>query len=92
MAPSNLIIRIFMPLSLMSKDDISKDELDNIGQIIGDMKDTLKMGVNGYPIFHSCRFIHKEDWNIIRGKVRKMEKAIDKITRNNKYVKEDYVI
>lgn len=81
-----------MPLVLMSKDNISKDEIDNIGQIIGDMKDTFGRAVNGYPIFHSCRFIHKEDWNIIREKVRKMEKAMDKITRNNKQVKEDYVI
>lgn len=93
MAPNDMLMSIFMPLVFMSKEDISKDEVvDNIGQIIGDMKDTFRMGVNGYPIFHSCRFIHKKDWNLIKGKVRCMEKAMDKITRNNKQIKEDYCI
>lgn len=64
----------------MSKEDISKEEIDNIGQIIGDMKDRFPMGVNGYPIFHACSFIHKEDWKLIREKVRRMEKAMARIT------------
>ena len=80
MAPNNLTMSIFMPLVFMSKKNISEEELANVGQIIGDVKDTFKMGVNGYPIFHSCRFIHKEDWKLIREKVRRMEKAMARIT------------
>jgi len=76
----------------MSKDDISKDEIDNIGQIIGDMKDTFNMGVNGYPIFHSCRFIHKEDWKLIRSKVRRINRAVDKLTKEKPRQLQDYSI
>jgi hypothetical protein len=93
MAPNDLVMSIFMPLALMSKDDVSKDELENVGQIIGDMKDTFPRSVNGYPIFHTCRFIDKKDWAIIIAKVNLMKKAIAKVERENTRVpKEDYVI
>ncbi len=92
MAPDNLIVNIFMPLALMSKEDLSKHDVENVGQIIGDMRDTFGMGVNGYPIFHSCRLIYKEDWKLILAKVRQMDKAMTKIMRNNKKTVEDYSI
>lgn len=91
MAPSDMLQSIFMPLVFMTKEQFGN--VDDIGQIIGDMKDTFKMAVNGYPIFSACRFINKADWKIIREKVKRMEKAINKVKRENvKEPKEDYSI
>jgi hypothetical protein len=38
----------------------------DIGVLMGDMKDAFPRGINGYPMFHACLAIHKEDWERIR--------------------------
>ena len=43
---------------------------EDIGVLVGDIKDAFPRGVNGYPMFSACRTIHREDWERAR-------KAID---------------
>ncbi len=38
----------------------------DIGVLMGDMKDAFPRGINGYPMFHACLPIHKDDWKRIR--------------------------
>ncbi len=48
----------------------------DIGVIMGNMKDTFPRSINGYPIFHSFNLIHKEDWVRIREAIaREQERA-----------------
>jgi len=38
----------------------------DVGVLMGEMKHSFPRGVNGYPMFHSMRVIHKDDWDRIR--------------------------
>ena len=43
----------------------------NIGVVMGDMKDSFPRGINGYPMFHACQPIHKDDWERIQAAIVK---------------------
>ena len=36
--------------------------LADLGVLVGEMNKTFPRAINGYPIFHAFRIIHKEDW------------------------------
>lgn len=62
--------------------ETARDEHNNradqeLGVIYAPMKDAAPRGINGYPIFFSCDFLHKEDWAIAR-KVIEREQARQK--------------
>lgn len=63
MKDSNLISVVFLPLSLGALGNFSDEALKDVGIVWAYMHETLgNRSVNGYPFFHSCRFMHKEDW------------------------------
>ena len=48
----------------------------DIGVVMGNMKDTFPRGINGFPMFHAIQMIHKEDWVRIRSAlIREQERA-----------------
>jgi hypothetical protein len=46
---------------------------DDIGVLVGDMKDTFPRSINGFPMFHTFSTIHREDWVRIREAIDKEE-------------------
>lgn len=38
----------------------------DVGVLMGDMDDSFPRGINGYPMFHAMKVIHKDDWDRIR--------------------------
>lgn len=59
----NDIGMVFMPLTFGAVTDWTKEEIDDIGCVYARYSDgTFPMSVNGYPIFKSCGFLHKDDW------------------------------
>jgi len=50
----------------------------DVGAITGNMKDTFPRGVNGYPMFHAVRVIHKDDWErVVKAVEREWERSKD---------------
>ena len=41
----------------------------DVGVLMGDMDDSFPRGVNGYPMFHAMKVIHKDDWDRIRAAI-----------------------
>lgn len=72
MCPPELLGMVFMPLSLANID------LREAGNVYEHMDKALPNGINGYPIFTSCRPVHKADWAII---VERATKAHDAMTK-----------
>jgi len=44
---------------------IPKQELEEIGMVLGDMTSVGPRSVNGLPIFTSIMLVHKDDWKLI---------------------------
>jgi len=72
-----LIKNIFMPLALGALSSWSKEELLNIGIIYEEYSSRTQASrsINGYPIFFSCRLMHKDDWAKADAAIRKALKA-----------------
>jgi len=50
----------------------------DLGAICGGMEDAFPQGINGYPMFHKIKIIHKEDWaRIFAACVREQDRAKD---------------
>ena len=63
MRDTNLIPVVFLPLGLGALGSFSDEALKDVGIVWAYMHETLgNRSVNGHPFFHSCRFMHKEDW------------------------------
>lgn len=52
-------------------DRIFADWGSNMGVVMGDMKDSFPRGINGYPMFHACQPIHKDDWKRIETAIQR---------------------
>jgi hypothetical protein len=46
---------------------------EDIGVLVGDIKDAFPRGVNGYPMFHAFSTIHREDWMRVREAIDREE-------------------
>lgn len=44
---------------------------EDIGAIVGNMKDTFPRAINGYPMFHAIQTVHKDDWTRVRKAVER---------------------
>lgn len=64
---------VFMPLALGGLEGLDIDEL---GNIIEDLNKAGPRSANGYPVFFSCRLIHKDDWDNILTRARKALAAL----------------
>lgn len=50
--------------------------VQDIGCLIGDMKNTFPRSINGYPMFHAYYVVHKDDWKRIAAAVnRELDRA-----------------
>ena len=43
----------------------------DVGAVVGNMKDAMPRGINGYPMFGRVLLIHKDDWGRIYAAVRR---------------------
>lgn len=43
----------------------------DVGAVVGNMKDAMPRGINGYPMFGRVLLIHKDDWERIYAAVRR---------------------
>jgi hypothetical protein len=68
---SHMIDMVFLPLLFMDVD------WENVGNIIEDISKASSSAINGYPIFMSCRIIHKDDWAVVVERTIKARKALD---------------
>jgi hypothetical protein len=51
--------------------ELNQTWLQDVGVLMGNLKETFPRSINGYPIFSAFQVIHREDWERIR-------KALDK--------------
>lgn len=58
-APEDLVGSIFMPLFLGALEGIP---LESLGMVWEYNNKALPRCINGYPMFTSCRMMHKDDW------------------------------
>jgi len=65
---------IFMPLGLGGLKEVSKKDIKNIGAFWEWTSKCMTMGINGYPMFTSCRAITKKDWARAAFAIEKEEK------------------
>ena len=54
---------IFMPLALGVLSEMDKEEVKDIGLIYEYNDQAGPRGINGYPMFMSCRYLSKKDTN-----------------------------
>lgn len=71
--PSDLLSMVFMPLALGGLEDI---DVNTLGNVVEDIGKAGELSVNGYPIFMSCRLVHKDDWEIISERALKAHEAL----------------
>ena len=72
--PPDLLPSVFMPLLFAEKNQI---DWDHVGNIIEDISKAGPRSINGYPMFMSCRLIHKDDWAVIADRVLAAQAAIN---------------
>lgn len=56
--PADLVPQIFMPW-LFAEPEQTNDIVLLVGHVQTDT--TAKIGINGFPIFFSCRFLHEDE-------------------------------
>jgi len=54
-----------VPLVLGGLRQLSQEEVDKIGMVLGDMQHIMPRTINELPMFSSVRLILKEDWKMI---------------------------
>jgi len=71
---------VFMPLSFGALADWTKEEVADIGCIYARISEgTFPRSINGFPIFGSCAFMHKDDWNRARAAILKAQAALESL-------------
>jgi hypothetical protein len=71
---------VFMPLAFGATAGFTKAKIDTIGCIYARYSEgTFPRAVNGYPIFGSCAFMHKDDWARAHAAITKARDALENI-------------
>lgn len=73
MCPPDMLSMVFMPLGLGG---LSEFELDNVGNVYEWLDKAGERGINGFPMFMSCRLACQDDWDAIVDRAEKIEKAL----------------
>ncbi len=63
---------VFMPL-FFGAGDFSRSWIESIGVVYEYMDKAGPRSINGMPIFFSCRFVHRDDWERARQAIIKEE-------------------
>jgi hypothetical protein len=74
----NKLQLIFMSLFFMNEEQVRQFKDDPPGLIYEYMERSLSIGINGYPIFPSCRVINKKDTTKLFEKVSRIRAAKEK--------------
>jgi len=80
MVPADMIGMVFMTIGLGGLGDI---DLDTVGNIIEDLDKACERSINGYPVFMSCRVVHRDDWAVITERVVNAEAVLDRAVEGN---------
>jgi hypothetical protein len=72
--PPDMIGMVFMPLGLGGLGDY---DIDQIGCVYEWLDKAGERGINGFPMFMSCKVIHKDDWDAVLDRARKVAAAIE---------------
>ena len=73
-APPELWTAVFPIIALGGLSDIDPT---TVGDIIEDISKAGPRSVNGYPVFFSCRVVHKDDWAAILERAARAQEALD---------------
>lgn len=69
----DMIGSVFMPVGLGC---LSEYDFDQIGCVFEWMDKAGERGINGYPMFLSCRVAHVDDWTQIVERAQKIATAV----------------
>lgn len=67
----DVIGMVFMPIALGALAKFPKKEIKNIGLIYEYYDKAGPMGINGYPMFFSCKFMNMSDWQEVSKEIQK---------------------
>jgi hypothetical protein len=68
--PKDILPVVFLPLCTGGV--LDDYDLDTVGNVVEDLSKAHELAVNGYPIFTTCRVIHKDDWDAVIVRYRKI--------------------
>ena len=75
-----MIGMVFMPLAFGALSEWTKEEVAEIGCIYARRSEgTFPRSINGFPIFGSCSFMHKDDWDRARAVILKAQAALESL-------------
>ncbi len=77
--PSDLIHTIFIPLFFMKPGQLKG--VAHAYAVVGEDK-TASIGVNGYPIFFSCRTLSKQKWKRLIPLIKDAKEAREKFLKD----------
>jgi hypothetical protein len=49
---------------------------DDTVALYGDYKDTMARGINGYPMFHTCGYLTKDEYAVFSSHWKRMHEAL----------------
>lgn len=68
---------IFMPMMFMDWSDWTDEDKAQFGAVYEYFDKAGPRSINGYPIFFSCRFIHRDDLRVVWRMAQKIQKTLD---------------
>jgi hypothetical protein len=79
--PGNLLHMVFMPLAFGALSGWSREDVEKIGVIYAKFGEDHQFshGVNGMPVFSACRFMHVDDWKLVRERATKIYEAVKSV-------------
>jgi hypothetical protein len=65
--PENMLSSVFFPLMFMGEESLLEEDVKETGLVYANTRKdrTCGMSINGYPIFFSCRMVHKDDVELV---------------------------
>lgn len=77
--PDDLWPKCFMVLALGALSGWGKEELLKIGILYEYLDQAMPVGINGYPMFMSCRMMHIDDWVVCAAAIAKELERLDSL-------------
>ena len=75
----HLLPNIFVSLGLGGLSSLSEEDREDIGFIYEYLNQAGPLGINGYPMFFSCKLLGKEDTKVLYEKLRQVAVALEAI-------------
>jgi len=73
--PPDMIPSVFMVVAFGGLNDY---DMDTVGMVYEWLDKAGERGINGCPMFLSCKVVHTDDWKIIVERAVKVEQAMQK--------------